>query len=372
MSQETPGSTGPIEPRPQTPTGYGAAAGYGITPAAPVVTGPTDPAAPVEVEVEVDRLPDTGPSLLARMGAEAFGTFVLVLAGLGTGVYASYTGAGALGVALAFGLGAAVAYLVVGRVSGGQFNPAITLGAVLAGRTRLAHLVPYWLAQLVGGALASTVLYTALATFPALAGSERSFFSSGAAGFNEHSPLAVSARTDAGFTVVAALLVETVLVAVLTGVYLAVTERRFDRGHAAAGIGGSLALAVLVAGPVTNAGLNPARATAAAIFSESWAWGQLWVFWVAPLFGALLAGLVYRGFVSPEPAGALDDDLLDDEDEGADETLGEWPADGPASGSAAVPADPADPVDPAGPAGPKTIDGERSTEQPGDPATGKG
>lgn len=297
MSQDTPGPTDPA-----TPTGYGAASGYGTARAgAPVVAEEETTLALAATTVE-------GPSLAARLGAEFFGTFVVLVAGLGTALFASYTGAQTLGVALAFGLATAAAFLAVGRVSGGHFNPAITLGAALAGRTRWAHVPLYWVAQLVSGALASALLFVVVSSFPALEGNERAFFASAANGFDKASPLALSTGSDQGFSMLGALLVEGVLTAVLVGVYLGVTDRRADHRQAGLGIGAALAIVTLVAVPVTNAGLNPARATAAAIFAPD-AWGQLWVFWAAPLFGAAVAALLYRAFAS----GRADDDLLDDD-----------------------------------------------------------
>jgi aquaporin Z len=250
----------------------------------------------------------TGPSLVARVGAELFGTFVVLLAGLGAALFASVTGAGVIGVALGFGFGTIGAFIAVAHVSGGHFNPAITLGSALAGRTPWGHVVPYWLAQLVGGALAAAVLFVASTSLEALTGNERSFFSGTANGFEAHSPIAQSTG-GTGFGLLAALLIEAVLAAILVGVYLGATDRRGTRQQAAFAVGLTVAFAVLVAYPVTGGALNPARATAAAIFSESWAWGQLWVFWVAPLVGAAIAALLYRAFAA-EPQ---DDDLLDEE-----------------------------------------------------------
>lgn len=296
----------PPSAAPATPsTGYGAASGYGLA------TSPEAEEFPVETAL---RATVTGPSLIARLGAELFGTFVVLLAGLGTALFASFSGAQALGVALAFGFGAIAAYLAVGHVSGGHFNPAVTLGSAIAGRTPWGHVLPYWAAQLVGGALASAILFVAVSSFPALAGAERRFFASAANGYNAHSPLALSTNSAEGFSLLAALMVEAVLVAVLVGVYLAVTDRRRTHSQAGVAIGLTLAVATLVATPVTNAALNPVRATAAAIFSEGWAWGQLWVFWVAPLVGAALAAMLYRAFASvPEDDEVIDEELELDE-----------------------------------------------------------
>lgn len=293
----------PVAPGPAAQAGFGAAAGYGLS------TGPATEAEdyPVITAARAD-----GPSLGARIGAEALGTFVLLLAGLGTALYASASGVGTLGSALAFGLGAGAAHLMVGAVSGGHFNPAITLGSVLAGRTRAAHLVPYWVAQVIGGALATAVLYVTLTQLPELESIQRQFFSGVANGYDAHSPLAAATSTGEGFSLLAALLVEVVVTAVLVGVVLSLTGRAgIGRGQAAAGYGAALTVAVLIAAPITNAGLNPARSIAAAIFAEGWAWGQIWVFLVGPLVGGLLAALLYRGFGGVEE-DELDDELADD------------------------------------------------------------
>ncbi|CAN5236795.1 aquaporin Z [soil metagenome] len=249
----------------------------------------------------------TGPSLVARLGAEAFGTFFLVLAGLGVALYAGVTGVGGgpLAVALAFGIAVLASAIAVGHVSGGHFNPAVTFGAAVAGRTAWRDVLPYWLAQLVGGALAAALLYVAAASLPALAGNERKFFSSVANGFGAHSPIGAQTGGE-GFGLLGALLIELVVTAVFVGVILGATDRRSAHTQAPFAIGLTLAIGVLIALPVTNAALNPARATAAAIFSEGWAFKQLWLFWVAPLAGAGIAALVYRAFV----AERVQDDLL--------------------------------------------------------------
>lgn len=280
------------------PVGYGAASGYGT--ATPDIED--------DVEIEAVAATLTGPSLAARLGAELFGSFVVLLAVIGAGLFAQFTGQ-TLAVALAYGFGVIAAFVAVAHVSGGHFNPAVTLGSAVAGRTPWSHVLPYWVAQVVGGALAAAVLFVVASSFPLLDSREREFFGGAANGFDAHSPLALQTSSTEGFSVVAALLIEAVLVAVLVGVYLAATGRRSSRGQAGVAIGLTVGFATLVALPVTNAALNPARATAAAIFAESWAWGQVWVFWVGPLVGALVAGVLYRAFATaPE-----DDELLDEE-----------------------------------------------------------
>ena len=264
----------------------------------------------------------TGPSLVARLGAEVFGTFFLVLAGLGVALYASSTfaatggGAGGLGVALAFGVAVAGGAAAVGYVSGGHFNPAVTFGAALAGRTAWRDVVPYWVAQLVGGAIAAAVLFISVPSkLPGAVaqdgkGSVRSFFSAVANGFGEHSPLGTGSQGAVQFSLLSALLIEAVVTAVFVGVILGVTDRRSKSVVGPFAIGLTLAVLILIAMPVTNASLNPARSTAAAIFSEGWAFKQLWLFWVAPLLGGAIAGLIYRAFAA-EPA---EDNLLEEDD----------------------------------------------------------
>ena len=269
-----------------------------------------------------------GPGLLARTGAELFGTFVLVFAGAGTLLYSQYTDVGGtLAVAFAFGIAAAVCLATVGRASGGHFNPAISLGATISGRLSWADLLPYWLAQLVGGALGSAVLFLTIPTGlgPLLGKSEdkRDLLGVAANGFGPHSPLAhlltdQGVDSDVTFSLAAALLVEVVATAVLVGVFLAVTRRSEDAPRAPFVVGLAFGVLTLVALPVTNAGLNPARSTAIAILAPSWALQQLWLFWVAPLLGAALAALLYRAFVAPVPVTVGEDDEDDEDDEAAD------------------------------------------------------
>jgi aquaporin Z len=264
----------------------------------------------------------SGPSLLAKLAAEAFGTFFLVLAGLGAALYSNLgsLGGGTLGVALAFGIAVLAGIATVGHISGGHFNPAITFGAALGGRTPWRDLVPYWLAQLVGGTVAAAVLFVAIPHDLSTALGHKNVqqtFSNVANGYGAHSPLAIavaqgtSGQSHAQFPLVTALLVEVIVTAILVGVVLGVTDRRARRVQAPFAIGLALTALILVALPVTNASLNPARSTAAAIFSQSWALKQLWLFWVAPLVGGAIAGLVYRAFaVAPVKDNLLEEDDL--------------------------------------------------------------
>ncbi|MDM8086525.1 aquaporin [Cellulomonas cellasea] len=275
------------------------------------------------------------PALIARIGAEAFGSFVVVLAGLGVALYAGFTGLGGgpLAVGIAFGFGYLAASVAVGHVSGAHFNPALTLGAAIAQRVPWRDVIPYWIAQLVGSAFAAAVLFVAIASFPALGGAERTFFATVANGFGEHSPIAaVSGAAGEGFGMWGALLIECIVTAVFVGVALGSTDRRSTTLLSPFSIGLGLAVMMLVAIPITNGSLNPARSTAAAIFSESWAFGQLWVFWVAPLVGAAIAAIVYRAF-APEPSfeglqPEVDDDFITVTGTGAATGTGAGPATG--------------------------------------------
>jgi len=302
-------------------------------PAAAAFAAPTAPIAatsapePVVDDVEAYVVPAgsvivTGPGLGARLGSEAFGTFFLVLAGLGVALYAGSNfggvggGGGALAVALAFGIAVIAGAAAVGHVSGGHFNPAVTIGAAIGGRTPWRDVLPYWLAQLVGAAIAAAVIFVAVpSALPGLISqgaqtSTKTFFSSVANGFGEHSPISAASQGQAEYTLAIALLVEVVVTAVFVGVILGATDRRANTTIAPLVIGLALAVLILVAMPVTNASLNPARSTAAAIFSDSWALKQLWLFWVAPIVGAALSGLVYRAFAA-EP---VEDNLLEEDD----------------------------------------------------------
>ncbi|MFF2844402.1 aquaporin Z [Paenarthrobacter sp. NPDC057981] len=236
---------------------------------------------------------DTSPTLTSRLGAEALGTFILVFGGVGTALFAANfpdaantLGVGFLGVSLAFGLTVVAGAYAFGHVSGGHFNPAVTIGLAVAGRFPAKDIAAYIVAQVVGGAAASSVL-AAIA-----AGGPNGFFTSARAsgfasnGFGDHSP--------GGFGLVSALVIEFVLTAVFVLVILGVTDRRAAPGFAALAIGLSLTLIHLVSIPVTNTSVNPARSIATALYGDGWALGQLWVFIVAPIAGAVAAAALYR------------------------------------------------------------------------------
>jgi aquaporin Z len=223
-----------------------------------------------------------------RAAAEFFGTFWLVLGGCGSAVIsAAYPGLGIgfLGVALAFGLTVVVMVFAVGHISGGHLNPAISLGLVVGKRFPASDLIPYIVAQVVGGIAAAGVLYV-------IASGREGFSLAGgfaSNGYGEHSP--------GGYSLVACLVTEIVLTFVFLLVVMGSTDRRAPAGFAALAIGLCLTGIHLVGIPVTNLSVNPARSTGPAIFVGGWAVRQLWLFWVAPLIGGALGGGVYRAIL---------------------------------------------------------------------------
>ena len=216
-----------------------------------------------------------------RLIAEVFGTFMLVFGLIGAVIYIS-ADTGPLGPALALGLAVLTAAYAVGHISGGHFNPAVTLGAAAAGRAKWVDVIPYILAQLVGGVLATTVLFGISS-----ASGISSDFTAASTGWDELSP--------GGFGFWSAVIVEIVVTALFLWVILGVTEAGSTTpGFAPIAIGLALTLFLLVAIPVDNASLNPARSLATAIYGGPEALGQVWLFFVAPVVGALLAGFTYR------------------------------------------------------------------------------
>jgi len=221
--------------------------------------------------------------------AELFGTFWLVFGGCGSAVLAAAfpeLGIGFAGVALAFGLTVLTMAYAVGGISGGHFNPAVTLGLSLAGRAAWKDLVPYWLAQVAGAIAAGAVLY-------AVASGKAGFAAGGFAsnGYGALSP--------GGYSLQSALLAEVVLTAGFLIVILGTTARDAPVGFAPLAIGLALTLIHLVSIPVTNTSVNPARSTGVALFAETAALGQLWLFWLAPLAGGALGALIWRYLLMP-------------------------------------------------------------------------
>ena len=230
--------------------------------------------------------------LSRRLAAEFFGTFVLVLGGCGAAVLAAGTpgvGIGWLGVAFAFGLTVLTMAYALGHVSGGHFNPAVSLGLTLARRSDPRDLLPYVVVQVAGAIVASTVLYVIANGAPGFSVEESGF---AANGYGDHSP--------GGYDLTAALVCEIVMTAAFLVIILGATDRRAPKGMGPLAIGLGLTLIHLFSIPVTNASVNPARSTGPALFVGGWALSQLWLFWLAPLVGAAIAALLYP-LLSGEP-----------------------------------------------------------------------
>jgi aquaporin Z len=223
-------------------------------------------------------------------GAEFFGTFWLVLGGCGSAVLAAAfpgLGIGFAGVALAFGLTVLTMAYAVGHISGGHFNPAVSVGLVVGGRFSASKLVPYVVAQVLGAVAAGAVLWIIAS---GQAGFEAGGFASN--GYGELSP--------GGYSMVAVLVCEIVMTAFFLVVILGATDRRAPAGFAPIAIGLCLTLIHLISIPVSNTSVNPARSTGVALFAGGGYVPQLWMFWVAPLVGAVLGAFIYRFIGSEE------------------------------------------------------------------------
>jgi len=224
-------------------------------------------------------------SLLKRSTAEFIGTFWLVFGGCGSAVLAAAfpaLGIGFLGVALAFGLTVLTMAFAIGHISGCHLNPAVSVGLWAGRRFSAADLLPYIIAQVAGAIVAAGVLYliaSGKAGFDLSAG-----FASN--GYGEHSP--------GGYPLSSALIAEVVLTFMFLFIILGATDERAPKGFAPIAIGLGLTLIHLIGIPITNTSVNPARSTGPALFVGGWALKQLWLFWVAPIAGAILAGLIYR------------------------------------------------------------------------------
>ena len=222
---------------------------------------------------------------MKKYGAEFFGTFWLVLGGCGSAVLAAAfpgVGIGLLGVSLTFGLTVLTMAFAIGHISGCHLNPAVSVGLWVGGRFPAKDLLPYIVAQVAGAIAAGGVLYLIASGKPGfdIAGG----FASN--GYGAHSP--------GGYSLQAALLAEVVMTAMFLLVILGATDKRAPQGFAPIAIGLCLTLIHLVSIPVTNTSVNPARSTGVAVYVGDWATGQLWLFWVAPIVGAVLGALAYR------------------------------------------------------------------------------
>lgn len=228
-------------------------------------------------------------NLTKKLIAEFIGTFWLVLGGCGSAVLAASfpeLGIGLVGVSLAFGLTVLTMAYAIGHISGCHLNPAVSLGLWTNGRFSTSELLPYIIAQVLGGIAAAFILYI-------IASGKAGFdITSGFAsnGYAEHSPN--------GYSLISVLVAEIVMTFMFLLVILGSTDKRAPSGFAPIAIGLALTLIHLITIPVSNTSVNPARSTAVAIFEGTWAMDQLWLFWVAPIIGAILAGIVYKLFES--------------------------------------------------------------------------
>ncbi|CDH24803.1 aquaporin Z [Xenorhabdus bovienii] len=224
--------------------------------------------------------------MFKKLSAEFLGTFWLVFGGCGSAVLAAafpQLGIGFVGVSLAFGLTVVTMAYAVGHISGGHFNPAVTLGLFAGGRISAKEVIPYIIAQVIGGIAAAAVLYFIASGKSGFDATASGFASNG---YGEHSP--------GGFSLQAAIIIELVLTAFFLIVILGTTDKNASVGFAPLAIGLALTLIHLISIPVTNTSVNPARSTAVAVFQGTWALDQLWLFWLIPLIGGAIGGLIYR------------------------------------------------------------------------------
>ncbi len=230
---------------------------------------------------------------MKQYGAEFFGTFWLVLGGCGSAVLAAAfpaVGIGLLGVSLAFGLTVLTMAYAIGHISGCHLNPAVSIGLWAGGRFPAGKLLPYIVAQVLGGILAAGVLFV---------------IASGKAGFDVTAGFASNgygAHSPGGYSMIAALVTEVVMTMMFLIIIMGATDKRAPQGFAPLAIGLGLTLIHLISIPVTNTSVNPARSTGVAVFVGGWATSQLWLFWVAPIVGALLGALAYRCFLGRDEA----------------------------------------------------------------------
>ena len=234
--------------------------------------------------------------LSKRMGAELVGTFWLVLGGCGSAVLAAsfptgtnLVGIGLVGVSIAFGLTVLTMAFAIGHISGCHLNPAVSVGLAVGGRFPARELLPYIVAQVVGAVIAAGIIY---------------FIASGKAGFELSSGLASNGygeHSPQGYSMLAGFTSEVVMTAMFVLIIMGATDPRAPAGFAPIAIGLTLTLIHLISIPVTNTSVNPARSTGPALLVGGWALQQLWLFWVAPLIGAVIGGALYRGvFAAPK------------------------------------------------------------------------
>lgn len=225
-----------------------------------------------------------------KLAAEFFGTFWLVFGGCGSAVLAAAfpeVGIGLLGVSLAFGLTVLTMAYTVGGISGGHFNPAVSLGLALGGRFEFKDMIGYWIAQVLGGIAGAAVLY--------LIASGKAGFVAGGFASNGYDAL-----SPGGYSMMAVLVMEVVMTAFFLIIILGSTSAAAPAGFAPIAIGLGLTLIHLVSIPVSNTSVNPARSLAAAIFADNGALGQVWLFWAAPLAGAALGAIIWKSLLGKD------------------------------------------------------------------------
>ena len=237
--------------------------------------------------------------MIKRLGAEFIGTFWLVLGGCGSAVLAANFGGdgnplgiGLLGVSLAFGLTVLTGAYALGHISGGHFNPAVSFGLWAGGRFPAKDLLPYIVAQVLGALLAGGILYQIASGTAAFAVDANSAGAFATNGFGAHSP--------GGYNATAAFLCEVVMTAMFLIVIMGATHRKAPAGFAPIAIGLCLTLIHLVSIPVSNTSVNPARSTGVALFAQTGALGQLWLFWVAPIMGGIIGAVIYKAVAGPQ------------------------------------------------------------------------
>lgn len=226
-----------------------------------------------------------------KLMAEFFGTFWLVFGGCGSAVLAAGVadvGIGWLGVSLAFGLTVLTMAYTVGHISGGHFNPAVSLGLMLGGRFEAKDLIPYWVAQVAGAIAAAVVLYLIVSGAPEF---------TGVGGFASNG---YGAASPQGYSLISVLVIEIVLTAFFLIVILGATSSGAPAGFAPIAIGLALTLIHLISIPVSNTSVNPARSTGVALFADGPALAQLWLFWVAPLIGAAIGAVIWKAMTTDD------------------------------------------------------------------------
>ncbi|WP_285725252.1 MIP/aquaporin family protein [Psychromicrobium xiongbiense] len=298
----------------------------------------------------IDELPDATSvgtddapgeaSLYAKLGAEFFGTFILVFIGLGMALWSASQGGAAVPVGIGFGIAVTVGAIAFGHVSGGHFNPAISVASAIAGRIKWLLAIFYIVVQTAGAMFAGLVLFVVLNSLPVFksggtsSASITSTFKGLANGYEQASQF--------NLPLISAGLVEIIGTAIFAAVVLAVGRPAVNKALAPIAVGLSLAGLLSVLVPLTNGSLNPARSTAIVFFAGPDAPAQLWLFWVAPLIGGALAGLVYRGFIVPDgdnaSAVAEDDDAESASEETATPSTKAPTVTAPESEAAAAPA----------------------------------